>query len=147
MIKLPNIPFIENQIRWLKYTPEVAHQFKCELQALSSRNTSKPSKLAIIWKIKSNLQSEFKSVGLPVLSFSYRNLITNRNEIICRIAEQAGLDLHENMTQHHTVYKGYGPGGTQRDRPLDSNSLNHWRNSLPAAIADEIENISLSSNL
>lgn len=141
MMKLSEIPFVDNQIRWLEKIPELADRFCVELDSLKSENLSTPIKQALVWKIKSHLQEEYKSRDIPIYSFNYESLILTPREIVLKLAKHSGLSFHENMLCHNTIYKGLGPGGTQRFRAIDPDSLELWRNCLAPTLADEIVEI------
>ena len=138
MEKLPHIPFIENQIRWINRNDVIAKRFANELMELNSSNLNDNEKRAIIWKIKTGLASDFRSAGLPVKPFRYEQLISNRQKTVREIANFTDLSFSESMLAHENTYVGLGPGGTKRSRSIDNKSLNKWRNHMPLKSEMEI---------
>ena len=138
MEKLSHIPFVENQIRWINKSDVIAKRFANELVELSSSKISDNEKRTIVWKIKTGLASDFSNAGLPVNLFLYEQLIYNSEEIVSQLARFTGLPLSDSMLAHENIYVGLGPGGTERFRPIDGQSLSKWSKIMSSETEAEI---------
>lgn len=130
MLNLKKIPMLENQLRWLMKTPEVAEKYAAEIEYLEEADIGKHQKLAWIAKLKMGMSAEFENAGMRVHYVRYEEFVTRPREICFALLRQLGLPLAEECLSHELIYHGMAPGKTQRSRPIDKNSLGKWRETL-----------------
>lgn len=138
MLKLKKIPMIDNQLRRILNNSTVSKKFSNELQILSNNDTAIHVKAALIWKIKTSLFQYFELLGLNPLVFRYEDLATNPEKWSSKIASHCELPFDLNLLQHHELLVGVGPGNTERQRAIDVESLEKWRESLTEEQAEEV---------
>ena len=130
MSKLTHIPMVRNQLALIGRHHSLATELADEMEMLADPDTPQHVKRAVVWRIKSGLQERFEARGLPVLSFRYEDFVTDPGALMSRIALHAGLAFDPAMLSHQSVYRGFGPGMTERARPIDRSSLTTWGDRL-----------------
>ncbi|MEX0343970.1 MAG: sulfotransferase [Rhizobiaceae bacterium] len=138
MEKLRHIPMVENQIRLLRQHPDLCAEFARELAVLEDPAVEIHVKRALVWRIKSSLAPKFVSLGLPVMSFRYEDLVAEKQKFCEALASHAGLPFDPQMARHEDVYQGLGPGRTERARPVDAVSVPKWKSRLTPQQEDDI---------
>lgn len=130
MTKLDHIPMIQNQITLIRRHCDLAADLTDDLKQILDKTVPKHIKRAIIWRIKSTMQGRFEACNLPVLSFRYEDFVADTQCFCPRIAERVGLAPDLAMLSHQSIYHGFGPGMTERARPVDRKSLVMWSERL-----------------
>ena len=130
MLNLPKIPFVRNQIRFAAKAGFIEEQFPDEWAMLMDEDVGTPVKMALIAKIKMSLAGNFEDAGLSVFQVKYEDLTTSPREYVTRMCQHIGVPFSENCLEHQQKIIGYGPGGTDRSRPIDSRSISKWRRHL-----------------
>lgn len=148
MQRLEHIPMVENQISRLRAAPELCVKFASDLQRLEAKDTTRTRKMAIIAKIKMALDTTFSEAGLPVHHLRYETLVTQPDESISGLLDHAQLAQSDACGRFHKFMRGWGPGLTDRTRPIDTLSKNNWATRITAAeqaeIWDETEELMLA---
>jgi hypothetical protein len=72
-----------------------------------------------------------------VFQFRYEDMVQNP-DVIAKMLKFSGLDTCEEVFNPESTYVGKGPGGTERTRPVDVDSLESWKTQLNAAEATAI---------
>ncbi len=130
MTKLDHIPMIEKQVSLIRRHPDLAAELADDLNQLTDEAVPVHVRRAIVWRIKSTMQDRFEARGLPVLSFRYEDFVADAPAFCPRIAKHAGLTPDPAMLSHQSTYRGFGPGMTERARPVDGKSLATWSERL-----------------
>ena len=130
MIRLGHIDFIGNQLNLMSARPAVSERYATEIRQLSAEENPSWTRQALLWRIKSGRRADFKKTGLTVHSLSYEDLITDPCSVKSSLLSDCGLDPSRAAMMSHEVYVGYGPGGTDRTRAIDTKSLVSWREAL-----------------
>ena len=138
MMKLRHIPMIRNQAALMRRNPKLATEFREEIAQLNDETVTSHVKWALIWRIKSTLFARFADRGLPTLVFKYEDLVADKEGYCRRMAKHVDLVFDEQMLTHESVYRGFGPGMTERTRPVDSLSIGNWSDRLTPEQEDEI---------
>ncbi len=130
MAKLKHISMIERQTNFIKGRLDLANEFGDEIATLENVETPDHIKRAMIWSIKSCLFERFIDHGLLTYKFKYEDLVENKARICTALAAHVGLDFNNLMLKHESVFRGFGPGLTERSRPIDRLSVDKWALSL-----------------
>lgn len=130
MLGLKNIDFAEKQAKLIRKDPVLSQEFETELSYIENNNMEYFVRAANVWKVKSGLVSRFSERGLSVSQFCYEDLVSHPTIVIERLLEFCELLDCPLPMQHESVYKGTGPGGTNRKRAVDGRSQTAWRSSL-----------------
>jgi LPS sulfotransferase NodH len=140
MIALTSVPMLRNQLRYIFSFEDLERIFPTELALLREDDiTVKPHiKMALVVKIKTSLLDKFSETGFEVTKVKYEDLITQPDQVIPHILEQINMPYAEECLNHDQVLKGKGPGGTRRNRPVDSNSKEKWKKNLTQEQGNEI---------
>lgn len=123
MARLSHINFIENQLKLLEQRTDVQNLFRREYAVLKDETLPDDTRRAALWVIKTGLFEQFQNRQLPVYHFRYEDFVQNSQQHCAEMAAISGLSYHEYLHHHHTIYVGTGPGGTDRTRPIDTQSL------------------------
>jgi len=126
MASLAHIPMVENQVRLIKQHKRLAEELRDELAILEDELVSHHIKCALVWRIKSCLYQRFIKSGVPTLKVRYEDLVANPAPVCSDLADHVGLNLEDQMLAHETVFTGFGPGETDRSRPIDPLSVDRW---------------------
>ncbi|MGC1497465.1 MAG: sulfotransferase [Sulfitobacter sp.] len=135
MLRLKNINFVENQRRFLKGHPEVSARYQAAFDVIDDEDAPLWERAAKVWMIKSDLAQMFVDQGLQVLQFTYEDFVAAAFEWTDKIRRFCDLNDAGTACAHEGIYKGQGPGGTDRQRPVDATSLGHWQQDLDAELA------------
>lgn len=123
MARLSNIPFVKNQIKLLQHYPEIQTRFCHPFKTLTDEAAAPELRRAALWYIKTALVEQYRQTTLALHAFHYEDFVKDSVSHSRSIAALAALDHHDNMLNHHRCYVGEGPGGTDRTRPIDRQSL------------------------
>ena len=136
MAMLSDIDFIGNQLRLIAERPVVTARHGAEVVRLGDDRIPLWIRQTILWKMKSDQREYFDREGLYVHWFRYEDLIGGPSDVLAPVLEMCGLDPH-GASRAYCIYVGYGPGHTDRTRPVDATSIAKWREVLtPAQQAD-----------
>ncbi len=140
MIALNKVPILNNQLRRIFSSKDLAQMFPAELSLLQQDDNSvKPHiKMALVAKIKMSLARQFQDNGLDVLMVKYEDLVTQPEYIIPNVLEKLDLPQATECLHHEDVLYGIGPGGTHRDRSVDNKSKGKWKDNLTHQQSKEI---------
>ena len=138
MMKLRHIPMIQKQATLMSRNPKLATEFHDEIAKLNDEAVASHVKYALIWRIKSTLFSRFADYSLSPMIFKYEDLVADKECYSRQMAKHVGLVFDEQMLAHESVYRGFGPGMTERTRPVDSLSIDSWSDRLTSKQEDEI---------
>ena len=138
MQNLPNIPFVENQIRFFRQSGFIENDFPDECQRLVDEDTPMAVKMALVAKIKMSLAENFRAFGIPVLEVRYEDLILESRETVTRVMRHIGLPFDESCLAHERKMLGCGPGDTARTRSIDQSSIAKWHGQLGRDVEDAI---------
>ncbi len=136
MLRLPTIPFVDNQIRFFRRTGFIERDFPREWERLLDDSASMAVRMALVAKIKMSLAKNFETAGTPILRVRYEDLVSLPKATIQRVLSHVDLPFDPNCLEHHRVLLGHGPGQTDRTRPIDRQSVSKWRQQLaPETVA------------
>jgi len=143
MIALDKVPILDNQLRRIFSSKDLASMFPAELSLLRhDDNIVQPhAKMALVAKIKMSLAQQFRDNGLDVIHVKYEELVTQPEHIIPQILQKLGLPQAIQCLHHHDVLQSIGPGGTHRGRPVDNKSKGKWKRSLTHQQGNDIWDI------
>jgi hypothetical protein len=133
MARLSHVDFIRNQLRLLEECPETASQFEEERRTMADVAAPLWVRHATIWKVKSGLAPKFKRSGVAVHQFRYEDLVQEPHATAADLLNACDLPVGGENGRPEAAYLGYGPGGTDRTRPIDKASLLNWRSDLNKA--------------
>jgi hypothetical protein len=140
MTRLQNIDFLGNQLRLIAQRPKTVARYAAECAHMASETETPCNRRAVLWRVKSGRASDFSRAGLPVQLFHYEDLVSRPQAKIPSLLEACGLEESERAFAAHTVYRGLGPGATDRTRAIDVASLDAWRSVLsPPQQADILD--------
>lgn len=123
MAQLSQIPMVENQIRWMQKTPDLPAWAQNDLTQLEGTALSDNEKRALVWKIKTALATEFRSLGPRYTRVVYEELVRSPDAVLHLLSHHTGLSDHPNLRDHHSIFVGFGPGKTNRERSIDAASI------------------------
>ena len=140
MARVRGKQIVARECAMMSRRPALAAEFGAELSLMQSTGTPDHVKQALVWRIKSSLGDRFRSSGWPVLQFQYEELISEPRRYCNELAEISGLPFDLNMLNHDRVLNGFGPGRTDRTRPIDDLSVSRWSKELsPMQVEDVLE--------
>ncbi|MDB5027962.1 MAG: uncharacterized protein JWO66_1651 [Candidatus Eremiobacteraeota bacterium] len=129
MAKLPHIDFVNNQMRLIDERPAAATAYGAERRTMGDESEPLWVRQATMWRVKSGRARDFARSGIPVHRFRYEDLVTDPDAVIARLLDACGLPASALPSRAHTAFVGYGPGDTDRTRPIDEASVSRWRDS------------------
>ncbi len=138
MLRLKNINFVENQRRFLQGHPKLITDYQSAFGVIDDDTSPLWKRAAKVWMIKSDLAQIFVDQALPLLQFTYEDFVAAPFEWTDKIRTYCNLNGAGAACAHQGVYIGKGPGGTDRQRPVDAISLRHWQQDLSADLAANI---------
>jgi hypothetical protein len=117
--------------------PAISKRYEAECLQIGCESNPSWIRQAVLWRVKSGRAPDFDRAGLVVHRFHYEDLINQPEAFIPPILVVCELDDFGRTTSIQDVYTGPGPGGTDRARSNDANSVQGWRNTLgPVQQAD-----------
>ncbi len=138
MLELKHIDFVNNQLRLIARSSEVAKDFAREVALLADTKHPLCLRHAFIWLIKSRLYGRFVEHGIPTFTFRYEDLITHPRNTCLELTAALNIPFHEDMLAHQTVYVGQAQGRTDRTRGIEESSLSKWSATLSQAEEEQI---------
>lgn len=138
MQHLPQIPFVENQIKFFRRAGFIEKEFPDLWAKLMDGSVSKPVKMALVARIKMSLAQNFESAGVPVRQVRYEDLVLRPKKTLSGVLHHVGLLFDEKCLSHGEILQGHGPGGTDRTRPVDAHSVSKWRTQLDPEMEEAI---------
>jgi hypothetical protein len=130
MARLGHVPMADRQAEYLSSRPYLQQWYAKELVILRDKAQPLHVRRALVWRIKTMMYQKMSVVGIPTFSFRYEDLIANQGRLVLAMAQHVGLAPSEQMLAYPKVFRGWGPGLTERKRPIDDASLETWRDSL-----------------
>ncbi len=129
MANLSHIDFVGNQKRLIEKHHAIKKEFHKELKMIADKSLPLWKRRTLVWKIKTGLAPKFHQMGLSVHQFRYEDLVQSPKKIIENISS---FCFGDRSLLHNTnnTYIGFGPGGTDRTRPIDYSSLVTWKTTL-----------------
>ena len=141
-IMLSKSQIMDNQLKLMLKSKILENRFPTEFSLLKQGNDIQPHiKLALIAMIKMSLSQEFKNTGIDVVNVRYEDLVSQPHIMISTILEKLCLPQSSECLLYHEVLQGWGPGQTQRSRPVDQKSIRKWTQYLTYQQQDEIWNV------
>lgn len=135
---------VDRQIERLSTEDGLAGADAGELALLRDETQPFHVRGALIWRMKFKLIEQIRAAGCRPYVFRYEDLVADHERIVSELAQHAGLSMAPEMMAHESAYKGFGPGYTDRQRPLDTMSLDSWRSRLDPGEAEEIAKVARS---
>jgi hypothetical protein len=135
MQRLAHIDFVERQRGFIAARPTLAARYPAQVAVLEDVAAPRWARAAQVWAIKSDLGDTFEAEGLPVLQFNYEAFVADPAPWSEKVLAFCGLRDAAKAVAHQDVYKGLGPGGTDRQRPVDATSLAQWQRDLDPGTA------------
>lgn len=139
MLGLAGEQILENQRRYFSRTRTLRPRFDSQLDRIEDTSLPLHVRLALVAELKMSLADSFRQEGLPTLTVRYEDLVRRPNEVVPRLQELCGLAEHPSGLLHGEELAGHGPGGTDRERPVDEASVGQARRSLDAPQLLDIE--------
>jgi len=136
MRRLKHIPMVDNQLQRMRSKPHIRCEFSDEIALLEDACVADYIKMAVIWKVKTMLLYRFRQAGLDPLAIRYEDMVRQPGMFTQKMTAHAGLPDDALCNNHHHVYTGSGPGGTDRTRSVDVDSISGWSH----ALSDDEEN-------
>lgn len=130
MQKLVHIKMLDNQIRRIEAVPALAERFSDDLERLKDDTVSKHRKHAIVARIKMQLSEAFAGAGIDTCVLRYEDLVSDPEASTGKMLATAGLAPSDDCLNYPSVMRGWGPGFTERTRPVDGNSRKNWMDRL-----------------
>jgi hypothetical protein len=121
--------FASRQLQLLDRQSGSNSDFSLEREMLACESKPIWIRCANVWKIKSGLAPKFQEAKLAVYQFRYEDLI-RRREIVGELLRHCGLSGNGAALNPASEYKGKGPGGTDRTRSIDDQSIQNWSDCL-----------------
>ena len=126
MGRLGHIDFIGNQLRLLNDRPGMRERFAAECRLIENETQPRWIRQAAIWDVKSSMGPDYRQAGFPVTQFKYEDLVREPDRLISTILKGCHLSESDEARCSHDAYVGHGPGGTDRTRSIDAESLCNW---------------------
>lgn len=143
------IPVLE---RWIKHVPHIQQRYADDLKFIYEKSQFRNIAFAALyWKIKNESLFEYRQAGLPVLHFSYFELVEHTKDVIERIITHIGAEWHEALLKHYSVKhneadeQGITVGATDTTKPISSTSVGQYEQHFSADELEEIEMIAGST--
>lgn len=137
MDRLSQIDFLGNQAKLMAERPLLVARHAAEHRRIVGGDEPAWSRRAVLWRLKSGRAPDFRRAGLPVHSLRYEDLVSRPEAVIPSLLKACGFGAWEHPTPAHEVYRGLGPGATDRTRSVDTSSMEAWRSALsPTQQAD-----------
>jgi len=127
MRHLSHIPMVANQLQRMISKTHIQDEFADDIALLTAHGVPDCVKMAVVWKLKTTLAVNFQLAGLAPLLVHYEDLANRQYDEIKKILQYIGLPVQQGCLNYHRAYCGFGPGGTDRTRPLDSASIAKWK--------------------
>jgi hypothetical protein len=141
MMRLEGKDFAGNQLRLIGKRDGTVDAFLPEQEMLASDKEPLWVRCAAVWKIKTGLAPAFRQAGLPVFQFRYEDLVQKQG-VVAEMLEHCGLAATSETLNPETAYTGKGPGGTDRTRPVDTDSLSIWKDYLDESQTADVMRVS-----
>lgn len=128
MKNLARIPMVENQIKLIQKDPGPSSQFSEEVRQMAAPQTPDHVRRALMWRIKTGFSAAFQADPLSALVIRYEDLVSDPKKWTYRVLDHCGMS--DKTAAHESVFQGSGPGGTDRTRAIDEQSLGRWSGQL-----------------
>lgn len=76
-----------------------------------------------------------------VATICYEQLVADPARWVPQVAGALGLSFHPAMLQHHRAGRGQVMGGTRRNRPIDTASVDRWRAELTVPQVEAVNHL------
>lgn len=130
MAAIGSIDMVANQLERMKSDPAIAAVHAEDIAYIEDPATPMHLKRARVWRAKSTAQASFERAGLDPYVFRYEDFVEDAGPYTVHLANHAGLVWHEDMIEHPRVMRGQGPGLLNRNRGIDTRSVEKWRDRL-----------------
>lgn len=138
MERLSNINFVDNQCRLIAQKPNIQAIRKQDLNVLNDQDQPDWIRAATVWKIKSGLAPEIQNAGLHVFQFRYEDIVADPDQWVQRMSAFCDYEFRVERQTKSNVYKGLGPGDTDRSRTVDEAGIASWQLHMDSRKAAEI---------
>lgn len=132
---------LENQMRYLRAAKHLHPRLRvmpCFEELMNDRGAVHV-RLAVVFALKMSLLETFSDSGLDVLLVRYESLVRAPESHLDAIFRHCGLSTPGDHRAHTRVFRGDGPGGTKRQRPIDRASIGRARRVLSRRQLADIE--------
>lgn len=108
---------------------------KQEIEMIEKMTEPNYRKAAVYWRYKTSRYLEMVQAGYRVLPIHYTMFVRNPTSHLKIITEFLELEwddnlLHHHMREHDETFEGYAVGNTLVKRPIDTESVDKWKNIL-----------------
>ncbi len=138
MARLGAVDFVANQVRLMRERPRIAERYERDLRVLVDGGASLTARRAVLWRVKSGRAPDFEARRMRVSRFRYENLVRRAQDVIAHVARDCELPASSMLDDWNSAYTGFGPGGTDRGRAIDTSSLVSWTSLLSAQQCAEV---------
>lgn len=132
---------------WLEKNPSLEHEYGNELDIWKASSHKDVVSGAIMWKIKTLSLQKYKKMNLNVLPISYEHLVTNKVSTISQVLNFLELPWDDSVLSHEKSHhvevdeQGIGIGNNDSTKPIFSQSVNKFSQTLTQSEILEIEKI------
>lgn len=140
MARVPWVPIIANQRRLLAGLAASRSPLAADARMLLDASLEPFEAHALIAKLKMGLASEFRDRGLETTVLRFESLVRTPDAVLDKVLprqhrgdRRAEPEKGARIADHGSVYRGVGPGATQRDRQPDVASVGNWHHALTPA--------------
>jgi len=85
---------------------------------------------ALCWRLKNDLLRVYDRAGVAYRVVVYEDLVRQPEAQMRAILSDIGLKWHEDVLRHHQLHSGVSVGQTDNTRPIDTASMDKWREVL-----------------
>jgi len=88
---------------------------------------------ALCWRLKNDLLRVYDRAAIRYRMVIYEDLVREPEPQMRAILSDLGLKWHDDLLRHHQLHEGIAVGQTDKTRPIDTASLEKWREVLGPA--------------
>jgi Sulfotransferase family len=96
---------------------------------------------ALCWRLKNDLLRVYDQAGIGYRLVVYERLVNEPEAELRALLGELGLKWHDDVLRHHQLHRGWSVGHTDNTRPIDTGSLEKWREVLGPAQLDTVRSI------
>jgi hypothetical protein len=130
MLALSEVDFVGNQLKLLSSKKVVTRKYQKDYLFLLDESKPKHQRMAMLWKIKTQLHKEFVDSHLNPYVLKYEELIKEAPKYLSEMGQLFDLEINSDALNYHKKLIGIGPGNTSREQALNTRSLNKWQSQL-----------------
>jgi len=88
---------------------------------------------ALCWRLKNDLLPVYDRAGIAYRVVVYEDLVRDPEPQMRAILSFVGLKWHDDVLRHHQLHRGVSVGRTDNTRPIDTASMDKWKDVLGPA--------------